>query len=279
MEQAPNDVVATPAPVVEMDLISKVAEFRKSQPVTPPPQTQTDSAFNYNEIENIKDPIAKEIAIKAYKSLQGDYTRKTQELAEQRKSLESKMQEKTGWTAQRIQQELLNNPEFLQAAQEIAQVQNPVNSGLTDEQFSALTDSEKAQLNSLKSEINQLKQTNANASFMAAVAQEDARLQARYSDYDPTQVNQAMEELSRMTPIAVREIAYKVKNHDRLMKEVYEMGKAEGRGLNQDKLNAFSPNGSNMTSSDDVPTKQAGETDQAFFLKLAQHRLAQSRRK
>lgn len=185
MEQAPNATPEAPAPVVEMDLISKVAEFRKSQPVAAPVQSQTDGAFNYNEIENIKDPVAKEIAIKAYKSLQGDYTRKTQELAEQRKSLESKMQETKGWTAQRIQQELLNNPEFLQAAQEIAQVQNPANSGLTDEQFSALTDSEKAQLSSLKSEINQLKQTNANAAFMAAVSQEDARLQARYTDYNP----------------------------------------------------------------------------------------------
>lgn len=88
-----------------------------------------------------------------------------------------------------------------------------------------------------------------------------------------------MERLAGLSPVAVREFVYKATNHDRLMKDVYEMGKAEGRGLNQDKLNAFSPNGTSMTSADDVPTKQAGETDQAYFLKLAMYRQAQSKRK
>lgn len=273
---------AVEAPVVqEMDLIAKVAQFKKSQPTsaTPAPTGDNNGVFNYKEIENIKDPVAREYAEKAYKSFLGDYTRKTQALSEERKALETKMQESKGWTAQRIQQELLSNPEFLAAASQIASTQNPQNSGLTDEQFSALTDREKAELSSLKSEINQLKQTNANANFYAAVQAKDSELQTRYPDYSSTQVNEAMESLSKMSPIEVREFVYKAMNHDLHVKDVHEMGRQEGRNLNQDKLNAFSLNGTSASTNDGVPTKNAGENDRDFFLRLGQFRLAQSKKR
>lgn len=280
--QTPVAQSAPPAPVQELDLIAKVAQFRQSQKATqvaPATPTTDNGIFNYNEIENIKDPIAKEIAIKAYKSFQGDYTRKTQALSEEKKALESKLQESKNWTAQRIQQELLTNPEFLSAAQQIASIQNPPNSGLTDEAFSALTEREKAELSSLKSEINQLKQTNANANFYAAVSTEDARLQTIYPDYNPTEINSAMERLAAMTPIAVREFVYKAMNHDAHVKDVHEMTRQELKLLNQDKINAFSPNGTSTTNNDGIPVKEKGETDINFFQRLGEFRLAQSKKR
>src|ERR1043165_3233507 len=96
-------VIPNPAPVVnEPDLMTKITQFKK-------PVETTNVAFDYKEIEGIKDQVAKEIAIKAYKSMQSDYTKKTQEIAEQRKSFEQKLQEAQTWSPERIQKELLNN--------------------------------------------------------------------------------------------------------------------------------------------------------------------------
>src|SRR5689334_2932639 len=111
-------IVTAPVEVpIEQDLISKVAEFKKSKIVKQNTDNQP-SFFDYKEIEKISDPTARKFAEDAYKSMQSGFTKKTQEIAEQKKQFDQKMQEMKNWTPDRIQRELLSDPQFLQAAQQ-----------------------------------------------------------------------------------------------------------------------------------------------------------------
>lgn len=251
----------------EPDLMTKVSQFKR--------ETSKEEIFNVKDIDKITDPAAKEYVEKLSKSLQGDYTRKTQELAEQRKLLEQAKK----WTPERIQQELLSNTEFLEAAQQINATQNPPNSGLTDEQFSALTDKEKAEMASLKSEVIQLKQTNQQTAIRAEITQKDAQLQAKFSDYNPVEIDAATQRLASMNLSDIREYVYKATMHEAHVQAAYEMGKKDGRGITENKIGGFSTNGSSTVGSNGVPTKEKGENDKEFFVRLAKHRLEESRRK
>lgn len=271
------------APVVEQDLLSRVAAFKKSQPAVQP-QNSGDEFFDYKEIEAIKDPVAKDIALRAYKSMQTGYVSKTQQLAEQRKEVEAKLSDIDNWTPERIQREL-NNPKFLQAAQLVAGNQpnaNPANSGLTNEEFSALTDREKAELSAIKnqnsvmaSEINVLKQNN----FQAVVAQKDLQLQQKFTDYNPVEIENSLRSLSNMNPVDIREYIYKATKFEDYGKACYELGKQEKGQLTQEKINAVSPNGVSSQASNNLPTRNSNESGASYFVRLAQARLAEARKK
>ena len=66
-------VVTTPV-IPEPDLMTKVTQFKR--PETSPVAEGVDIGFDYKEIEAIKDPVAKDIAIKAYRSMQSGVTKK-----------------------------------------------------------------------------------------------------------------------------------------------------------------------------------------------------------
>ena len=183
------------------------------------------------------------------------------------------------WTPERIQQELLNNPQFLQAAQQIAPSQNPPNSGLSDQEFSALTEGEKKELASLKSEISQLKQGNVQAVINSQITQRDSQLQTKYSDYNPVEINQAMQQLANMSVADVREFVYKAIRHDDHVLNGYDEAKREVQSLNKERVGAIGLSGIDANTNDSPPTKLKGESDTAYFVRLAQNRLAQSRKK
>lgn len=265
----PAPAPAAAAPAREPDLMSKINEFRKSTPAPQASSADNSEFFDFKQIESIADPIAKEIAIKAYKSMQGDYTRGKQELANLRKDLESKTNE--NWTPDRIQQ-LLNNPQFVQAAQQIVPTQNPANSGLTDEEYSALSEPEKAKISMLENKINHLEQMN----FNATLSQKDAQLMAKYDDYDPKAISNAIRDLSQIPAHELREHVYKSYTHDKHMQEAYELGKQEALKLNQQKASAISQSGYSTTSVGDVPKREQAESSENFFLRLARNRMNQN---
>ena len=261
---------ATTVVAPQMNLIDKVSQFKRTKSTAASTATDNqNSFFDYKEIEKITDPTARKFAEDAYKSMQSGFTKKTQEIADQKRSFESKLQEMQNWTPERIQREL-NNPAFIQAAQQVAS-QNPPNSGLTDQQYSALTDSEKAEIAGLRSKINTLEQTN----FQAVVAQRDSQLLSRYPDYNPTQIDNTIRDLAQMNPLDIREHVYKSLKHDEDVAAAYELGRQETQNLNQTKINAITQNGSTVTTSDGLPVREKGDTDQMYFMKLATFRLAQ----
>ena len=267
-------VVATPTPAPEPDLITKVTQFRKQEAPKSVPDNMVDIGFDFKELENIKDPAAKEIAMKAYKSMQGGVTKKFQEAADIRKTAEQKLQEMSKWTPERLQQEL-KNPEFLAVAKQMASaVENPSDSGLTNDEYSTLTESEKAEMTALKNKINLLEQSN----IAAVTAQQDVQLSSRYADYNPAQINSIMNDMYSGKINATREHIYKAFLHDEHVKSAYEMGKQDGIKLNKEQVGAVSVNGIQVINAQDVPVKNKGERDQDYFLRLAQNRLAQNKK-
>lgn len=265
----PEAVIQSPPPV--KDLTTKISEFKKSQ-IVPTPQDNQNSFFDYKDLEKITDPTARKFAEDAYKSMQAGLTRKTQAIAEKERGFEQKLQEMQNWTPERIQREL-SNPQFVQAAQQYQQIQNPPNSGLTEEQFSALTPQEKAELAqvpTLKNEINQLKQVN----LQGKVSQRDSQLQAKYPDYNPNQINETINNLAHMDPLDIREHVYKSLKHDEDVSAAYELGRQESKGLTQTKINAITQNGNSATPHN-FPIREKGDTDQMWFGKIANFRLAE----
>jgi len=273
-EAAPVNVVpslapsleSAPAQVVEKDLVTKISEFKRAKISTT--AENNNSFFDYKEIDKIQDPVAKKFAEDAYKSMQSGFTKKTQEIAEQRRAFEQKLQESQSWSKERLQREL-NNPQFLQAAQEISS-QNPVESGLTDEQFSSLTPVERSEISQLKNKITSLEQGN----FQSLVAQRDTQLQSRYADYNPSQIDSTLRDLAQMSPLDIREHVYKSLKHDEDVAAAYELGKSEARGLNQQKINAITSNGNEISNSDDRPIREKNETSQSYLMKIALANLA-----
>lgn len=255
------------APPVK-DLVTRVSDFKKTQSVKAPAATTDGIILDQKMIDAITDPALKEAALNLHKSVQSDYTRKTQAVAESRKTVESQLSAMQNWTPERIQQYCLNNPSFVTAAQQIAGNQSVTTP--TDE-YSAMTPQEKARLDALMSKVTTLEQSN----FQATVAQRDSQLQARYSDYNPTQIDATIRDLAQMNPLDIREHVYKSLKHDEDVAAAYELGKSEKDALNQTKINAITSTGSAVLSSEGKPTRENGDTDQSYFMKLTLHNLAQ----
>lgn len=256
------------SPVVEKDLATKIAELKRNQIATKP--TEPQSFFDYKEIEKITDPLARKFAEDAYKSMQSGFTKKTQEIADLKRSTEQQIQEMQNWTPERIQQYCLNNPSFLSAAQIIAN-QNAQKGATTESEFSAWTEGEKARIDALNSKITTLEQSN----FQANVAQRDTQLQNRYPDYNPTQIDNTIRDLASMNPLDIREHVYKSLKHDEDVAAAYELGKNEAKGLTQQKINVITPNGNSVSMSNDKPIREKSDTDQTYFMKMALYNLAQ----
>lgn len=263
INQPASDVNVSPEQSTD-DILAKVT--KKVEPKLTP-----DTSGTFKEFDDITDPALKQRMIDKTKALQADYTRKTQEVAQQRTQLQTQLKEMENWTPDKVQNYLLKNPSFLQAAQTIAaQPQNPTGSGLTDEQFSALTPTEKNQMLEMNRQIGELRQQN----FISAMTQKDALLQTKYGDYDSLKVNEGLQNLSRTNPLDLREHVYKAIFHDEHVKNAYEMGKKDAQGLNQQRTQAVTTaTGVNMMPASDVPKKEKGENDINYFARLAQRRI------
>lgn len=255
------------APPVK-DLVTRVSEFKKSKAPVSTVSNNDGIILDQKMIDAITDPILKEAALNLHKSVQSDYTRKTQAVAESRKSVEIQLDAMKNWTPERIQQYCLNNPTFVSAAQQIAVNQN---APATTDEYSAMTPQEKARIDALMSKVTTLEQSN----FQATVAQRDSQLQSRYSDYNPVQIDATIRNLAQMNPLDIREHVYKSLKHDEDVAAAYELGKSEREALNQTKITAIASSGNTITNSDGVPTREKGDTDQMYFMKLANFRLMQ----
>lgn len=259
----------------EPDLLTKVSQYKA--PVT---QDKIVNPPEQPELAAITDPVAKAAAQEAVerirRGMQSDYTRKledAQRLVEQSKS----------WTPQRIKQELLSNPEFLAAAQMVEGNSNKSNSpSITKEEYSALTETEQQAVDKipeLQNEIQQMKEQAALDVLRTNINQRDTTLQTKYADYNPKEVSEDFTALSKMNIVDVREYIYKAKNHDKHVQSAYELGKLEGQGKLNNKLGVIAPTGTNSTNNIGVPTKNSGESDKAYFVRLGQFRLAQFNKK
>jgi hypothetical protein len=250
------------------DILSKVTAKKEVK-------TPQDAGGTFKDFDDITDPAIRQKMIDREKQRQADYTRKTQEVAREREEVNQQLKDMQSWDESKIQRYLLNNPSFMQAAQRLSQQpQNPAGSGLTDEQFSALTQTEKNQLFEMNRQIGELRQQN----FVSAISQKDSHLQTKYGDYDSIKVNEGIQSLAKINPIDIREHVYKAIYHDDHVRAAYEEGKKYRDNLNQQRTQAVTTtNGVNMMPASDTPKKEKGENDINYFSRLAQRRIDQAR--
>ena len=268
--EAQPSVTATPVletPVAQPQVVAQPQEdvISRATKTKQEPQSKDTNPFglskeDYDKVQS--DPTLS----KFYKSMQSDYIKKTQEVAEERKQL-AKPQP---WTIERLQAEV-SKPDFIQAASAVASMKNPVGSGLSDEEYSTLTKTEKAQLaeslqrsKNLEGQLWQMQQT-----------QQDSVLSQRYGNYNPQVVDSTIQKLVRGELKADREVIYKALYHDENVTNAYELGKQDAlKGL-KEKQQASSPEGFTATPLSEVPTKLEKESNAAYFKRLGERRLAE----
>lgn len=253
-------------PKPESDILSRINQLKQNvKPV------EGETKFDLKEIENIQDPVAKEQAMNAYKSFQRGFNQKFQELSNLRKTLEGKGTIQT-WTPEAVQG-LMQNPEFIQAAQSVMANYNQSNGQMTSEEWSALTESEKRQFNQMQQQLQLIARQNTSL----IQAQQDERLKTKYANYDPKIIDSMTQELLTGRYQATREDIWKVIDYENMARRAYELGKQD-RQLNlNEQVNSITTDGVNTVATDTVPAKENGESNYNYFRRLAQRRLAEAR--
>lgn len=246
------------------DLVSRVSKVKVE-----PQKVEETNPFNLSKDDYDKvqtDPTLS----KFYKSMQSDYIKKTQQLAQERREAEEIKKQTSTWTTERLKQEI-NKPDFIQAAQQVVAYQNPPNSGLTTEEYSVLTDKEKSQLQNLNQQVSQLQLQN----WQMLQRQQDEVLRTKYANYAPDIVDTAVHKLVNKEVNATREDIWKVVDYDEAVKRAYQLGLQDRQATIAEKQQSSSPEGFSATPLSEVPKIEKGESDRAYFKRLANRRLAE----
>lgn len=259
-------------PKVEENLISRVSKVKLDAPKTD--INVEEPKFDINDIEKIADPVAKEQAMRAYKSFQRGFNTKFKELSEMRKQLEAqKQQQPTQWTKDRIKQEL-NKPDFIQASQEVLQEQNPPNSGMNETEWSSLTATEKKQWQAMQQELTSLKQQRNNEQVLQSFRVQDEQLKGKYAHYQPEAVDIITTELLTGKRQATREDLFKSIDYDNAVTRAYKLGLEDAKLEKQDKINASSFDGiSTGKPAQDLPVAAKNESAVSYFGKLVENNI------
>lgn len=277
--QAPTQPQAAPAttegtsvqPITANDIIQRQAKEPKATP-------QAEPAVKLS-LDDVKDPAARQILEAKMKEANDAISRKFGEIGGEKAQLLREMETLKNemnkpWTPSRIQ-ELMNRPDFIQAAQQAAQVSAPENWTGTNDQWSNLSQSEQAQFRQL---AQSQKALEAQLTQMQ-LSQVDEKLRTRFPDYNPQDVDTFIKDAldGRISNDQLREFVYKAKNFDRHVEESYKYGLKDRNGNIQEKLNGSTNLGLSSTLAEEKPTKKEGESGHEFFKRLTLFNLGQAK--
>jgi len=263
------------------DIIAKVSGFKKPEPKTSESQESADNdQFNANDIDKIQDPEARKYAEKAYKSFEKGYQKKYQELAKERKILESKMAEVDRWTPERVQS-LISNQEFINAAKSVVPVNNPASDMMSDEEWSALGKDGQQEvmkmLQPLQNKLLQMEQQNKLMQIKGELEKQDAELKSKYSNYDPSKVHSLREDLITGKLNATSEHLWKVLDYEDAILRAVELGKTMAREDAQERSQATTiPSTRTVTRNDGVKPLE-GESPKDFLMRRIRENLAKKK--
>ena len=259
--------VETPPVPPEEDLVSRASKV-KLEAMKP----LDEDRFDVKDIEKITDPVAKKYAETAYKSFQRGFNQKFQEIAELRKSLEAQKEQSTTWTPDRVKQ-LTEDPKFVEAAKVVMASQAPTGSGLTDAEYSALSASEKQQLNSMQSELQQLRLQ----SIQQGLKQQDEHISKKYANYDAKAVDIITNELLTGKVQATREDLWKVYDYENAVKRAYELGRTDAVPGIAERTSASAYDGLQITRPSQAESPKEGESNTKAWGRIVLDNLAKAR--
>lgn len=279
-----QEPIATPIPVEQVkdtqqpssDLMSRVTRFQADNKPVEPSQINDNSneGFDLKEIEAIADPIAKEQAMNAYKSFQRGFNKKYQELAELRKALQANLdtgnKQEESWTRDRIQT-LINDPQFVKAAQEFQGTQEP------DDDYSSLSEVEKTRLSTLEKELFDLKKSkeqNLETQRIMERQRQHEQYSQKYANYKSDEVDALSLEIASGKLQTTPEHIYKAFKHDENCENAYQMGLRDAREGITEKAGVLSIEGQNTYRSDEPVVRQQGESSKAVWARCGQNALA-----
>lgn len=267
-----TDVVA-PIPGSKEEILSRVSKFVEQTPAPAIEPVDYNSQEFDKLLEGVTDPAIKEQLIKKSKSLEAGFGKKFQELSELRKKLDNVSQQSQQWTPERVQS-LLQDPAFVQAAQAVAGNTEANQFGMTEDEFSQLTPTEKAKLAQMEQKLSTLEVDK----FRALQSAEDVSLKSKYQNYDSKTVDSLTTDLLSGKIRATREHLWKVQDYDDAVVRAYKAGLSDRQIQNQERLSAstVSTNSATVTPNSDVKREQ-GQSAKAHFLAIAQKRLAESK--
>lgn len=231
-------------------LITRVAKF-KDESLS---QTkEDDSSFDVHEIEQIADPKAKEYALKAYKSFERGYGKKFQDLAAMRKDYEQRQaeldklkQQYSNWSPERID-ELLKNPEFVEAAKKYQGIEEP-----------------DPKVKEVEKRIAQLEQER----YLMELRRQDEQLSTKYPDYNSQLVNQVRDELITGRRQATNEDLWKVINFESAIERAYKLGLQDKKIQLNDKMNSSAIEGTTVSTAEEPLTRQDNENGENFLKRI-----------
>ena len=256
------------------DLLSRVSKFQaKEAPVDNPKLDAISGNFDIKEIDAIADPVAKEQALNAYKSFQRGFGEKFQELAQLKKEMEAlKAQPHTAlskeWTPERVQ-ELANDPKFIEAAKQVAGNQ-------TEDEYSSMSEAEKAQMKALQDKVRQLEQASSRAlqtQQQALRQSQHQSLQDKYANYDPKEIDTITFDMLNGKIQATPEHIYKAFKHDDNVRNAYELGRKDERDGVSTKIASASAEGIQTTYSSPELKPEEGESSKAFFNRIIENNI------
>lgn len=275
----PTTPVTTSAPG---DLVSRGSEVLPVKPVQPIPDggdILNDSGFNKGEWDKMlgeASPEHRQMLESAYNSLNRGAEKKFQTAAQMKRDAEAQLSQP--WTQDRINQ-LMNDPEFVREAKGYAnnqQVQqNPQDSGIPQEEWSALTDTEKAGFHKVQHD-----QAILNGKMNELVLkQEDEKLVQRYPTYNATSISELRQGLLNGQVKATSEHLHKVVDYEAHGERSYQLGMKDAQnGITAKQgasIGSSMGNGINTNQANEVPAKAENEGTVSYFRRLAQNRQKQ----
>jgi hypothetical protein len=259
-------------------LIDRVGKYQPSKPKVPTNPQGVDDKFDYREIESIEDPKAKELALKAYKSFEKGYQQKFQSLADERREIERLRQESSKWTPERIAK-ALQDQSFIEAAQAYQTQHNPVGSGKSDEEWSSMTESEKASFTAMQNKIAAMEQQNSFKEMQHLLEKQHSELSSKYSTYNRNNVEQLFNDMSAGRIQASLEHFHKVVDYEPAIERAYQMGLEDASKDVQDKMNANTNiNGGFSVRPNTGFTKNENENSKSFFTRIMLENLTKNKK-
>ena len=257
-EEAPNTEATPPVEEPKVDLVTRASQVNIEPQEDKGAGTLEQEAPKFQSVEE-----AVQWANKKEKEWSSGYGKKFQELADMRKSLEAQKPSST-WTPERIQNELLKDPTFVQAAQSVAQ-------NTTQDEYSALSETDKKLLSETNQKANLAMQQNAQL----IRSQQDESLKTKYANYKPEAVDIITDELLTGKVKATREDLWKVYDYDNMAKRAYELGKSDKATDTTQKVQLSSPQGYTAVSSDGIQPEK-DESNHNYWNRIVMNNLAKA---
>lgn len=264
---APVAAEPTPSTPAE-DLLSRVSKFQKDKaPVETPQPNNTEGNFDIKEIEAITDPVAKDQAMRAYKSFQRGYGEKFQELSQLKKEMEAIKSQPiqvqapapVAWTRERVE-ELARDPQFVEAAKQVA--------GTPVDENSTMSEAEQVRINELNQKITKLEAANNQALTQQQQALRDQHHQtlgAKYDNYVSKEIDTITYDMIEGRITTTPEHIYKAFKHDENVENAYYMGRKDERNGVSEKIQSASVEGIHTLPSTPAIVPKEGQSSKSFF--------------